>query len=217
MKLPHRHKISLLKAKEEMEVYVVPRYLRGGFNWINEKYQNVILENIHFIEFNHMYPRIMILLHEEELIHIPEDYNKLKSFFDNEHLLKMDNQSGHKEQKVLINSIYGKLLRNPDGYLINNLISKYQYQLYDEILENNPDNIVYIDTDLLVSVNAPNLLDCPIPYSTSNIDIALFAAKKIYARYDGELKIKGTTKYREKLNREILHKVREWKINKILS
>ena len=80
MKLPQRHKDILLKEKQEIESSGLTTF-KGGYNWMNEEYKDVIIENLQVTNFTQMYPRIMILLHDEGLIHIPEEVEKLKWFF----------------------------------------------------------------------------------------------------------------------------------------
>ena len=67
MKLPQRHKEELLKEKEEIQNSVM-NIFKGGYNWINPEYKDVIIENIQVTEFTQMYPHIMVMLHDEGLI-----------------------------------------------------------------------------------------------------------------------------------------------------
>lgn len=233
MKLPQRHKDILIKEKEEIE-NSKPTTFKGGYNWININYKDVIIENLQVTEFNLMYPHIMVLLHDEGLIDIKNESDKLKWFFKNRKDLKLiSNNSTNSEYhkwKVWVNSLYGQFGKQHSSFnttttediltkgpLIHGLMSKYLYELYDEILENNPHNIVYIDTDRIISVNNTNLLDCPLPYSTDNLTLGVFKEKKRYVVYDGgDIKVKGyPVRQHEEVKREVQSKVRQFQLEKL--
>lgn len=220
MKLPQRHKDILIREKEEIENSKTTTF-KGGYNWINTNYKDVIIENLQVTEFDLMYPHIMFLLHDEGLIDIKNESDKLKWFFKNRKDLKLiSNNSTNSEYhkwKVLVNSLYGQFGKQHSSPLIHGLMSKYLYELYDEILENNQHNIVYIDTDLIISVNNTNLLDCPLPYSTDNLTLGVFKEKKRYVVYDGrDIKVKGyPVRQHEEVKREVQSKVRQFQLEKL--
>lgn len=220
MKLPQRHKNILLKEKEDIEKYEINTFIEG-YIWINEKYKNVIIENLHVTNFIKMYPHIMILLHDEGLINITEEVEKLKSFFDNIKLgININNtQSEYSKWEIWINSLYGKLLKKPNGKLIHGLVSKYINLLFDEILEKNLHNIIYIDTDIIISFNPISLENCPLPISTEILTLGVFNQKKRYVFYDShDIKVKGyPVEKHEEVKREIQQKIRDIKLNKIFS
>ena len=224
MKLPQRHKDILLKEKQEIESSGLTTF-KGGYNWMNEEYKDVIIENLQVTNFTQMYPRIMILLHNEGLIHIPEEVEKLEWFFSNMSNLKLmsmnanNTQSEYQKWKVWVNSLYGEFSKQTKGHLILGLMAKYLYQLYDEILENNPHHIIYIDTDQIISINKPNLLDCPLPYSTDTLTLGVFKQMKRYVVYDGyDIKVKGyPVRKHEEVKKELQSRIREIKLDKIFS
>jgi hypothetical protein len=231
MKLPQRHKDILLKEKQEIQKSGMAKF-KGGYNWINEDYQDVLIENLQVTDFDRMYPHIMVLLHDEGLIDIPEEVEKLKWFFNNVKNLKLGmNVNGtqntwptnfandYQKWKVWVNSLYGEFSKQNKGCLILGLMAKYLYQLYDEILENNPHHIVYIDTDQIISINKPNLLDCPLPYSTDNLTIGIFKEIKRYVIHTGyDLKVKGyPVRKHEEIKREVKSKIRQHQLDKLLS
>jgi hypothetical protein len=218
MKLPQRHKEELLKEKEEIEKTGMAVF-KGGYNWINEEYQDVIIENLQVTEFTQMYPHIMVMLHDEGLIDIPEESDKMKWFFQNVKNLKLTGDGEYYKWKGWVNSLYPVFSKQAKGHLIHGLMAKYQYLLYDEILKNNPEHIVYIDTDQIISINQLNLLDCPLPYSTDNLTLGVFKQKKRYVVYDGyDIKVKGyPVRKHEEVKRELQSKIREIKLDKIFS
>lgn len=211
MKLPKRHKELLLKEKKEIESSGLTTF-KGGYTWINEEYKDVIIENLQVTNFTKMYPHIMILLHDEGLIDIPEEVEKLKWFFVN------TNDQKYQRWKVWVNSLYGEFSKQKKGHLILGLMAKYLYQLYDEILENNPYNIVHIDTDQIISINKLNLLDCPLPYSTETLTLGVFKQMKRYVVYDGyDIKVKGyPVRKHEEVKMKLKSRIREINLNKIL-
>lgn len=223
MKLPQRHKDILLKEKQEIESSGLTTF-RGGYNWLNDEYKDVIIENLQVTEFNQMYPHIMVLLHDEGLIDIPDEVEKLKWFFNNVKNLKLgmnasETYDEYHQWKIWVNSLYGKLSKQTKGHLIMGLMSKYQYLLYDELFENNPHHVIYVDTDQIISINQLNLLDCPLPYSVNSYTLGIFKEIKRYVVYDGyDIKVKGyPVKKLEEAKREIQDKIRDIKLDKILS
>jgi hypothetical protein len=223
MKLPQRHKDILLKEKQEIESSGLATF-KGGYNWLNEEYKDVIIENLQVTNFTQMYPHIMVLLHDEGLIDIPEESEKLKWFFQNVKNLKLgmnvnNTQSEYYKWKLWTNSLYGEFSKQNKGHLIHGLMSKYQYLLYDEILENNPHHVIYVDTDQIISINKPNILDCPLPYSTDNLTLGVFKQIKRYVVYDGyDIKVKGyPVRKHEEVKKELQSKIREIKLDRIFS
>lgn len=220
MKLPQRHKEELLKEKEEIQKTGMAVF-KGGYNWINEEYQDVLIENLQVTEFTQMYPNIMVLLHDEGLIDIPEEVQKLKWFFDNRQNLKLigggNPNSEYQKWKVWTNSLYGEFSKQTKGHLIHGLMAKYQYLLHDEILENNPEHIVYIDTDQIISINQLNLLDCPLPSSTDSYTLGIFKQIKRYVIHTGyDLKVKGyPVRKHEEIKREVQSKIRQHQLDKL--
>jgi hypothetical protein len=216
MKLPQRHKEELLKEKEKIQNSVMTTF-KGGYDWINPEYKDVIIENLQVTEFTQMYPHIMVMLHDEGLIDIPEESDKMKWFFQNVKNLKLAGDGEYYKWKGWVNSLYGLFWKQPKGLLIFGLISKYQYLLFDEILENNPEHIVYIDTDMILSVNPVNLGDCPFPHSTDTLTLGIINEKKRYIVHDGnELKIKGyPTRKHEEVKREVQSRIRQLQLEKL--
>ena len=214
MNLPQRHKEELLKEKEDIEKCGLSSF-KGGFVFVNENYRDIIIEDIKVHNFTSMYPHIMILLHDEGLISIPEEVSKLKWFFENRYELK---RSEYTHWKTLVNSLYGKFAQNSQSAIVMGLISKYQQLIYSELLENNPENILYVDTDMILSVNPINIVDCPLPYSTEVLTLGIIKEKKRYIVHDGEeLKIKGYhSKKHEEVKREVQSRIRQHQLEKLL-
>lgn len=197
MKLPQRHKEILLKEKEDIEKYGFKPF-SGGYEYFNQRYVDIIIENLQVTQFSQIFANIMVFLHDEGLANIPEVEN-IKQCFEN---------------KLNANAFVSNYLRN---YLTNDvvrLIYKYCHILFDELLEKNPD-IVYIDTYEIISINPLNIIDCPIPYLTKSYPLGIFKAKKIYAFYDGQnIEVRGH-RHQKEMKTRIKSKIREIKLDKL--
>lgn len=216
MKLPQRHKEALLEEKEGIVKWVTTSF-QGGFIYVNDNYKDVIIEDIKVHEFTSMYPHIIMILHEEELISIPEDYQKLKWFFEKRGELKKLQNSEYTNWKTWVNSLYGRYAQYNEGVIVMGLIAKYQQILYKELLENNPENILYIDTDRILSVNPVNIMDCPLPYTNEVLTLGIIKEKKRYAIHDGkELIIRGyPRKSIDDVKREVQSRIRQRQLEKL--
>jgi len=213
MKLPQRHKEILLKEKEEITKKKLLFYA-GGFVWINSDHKDVIIENLLVTDFTLMYPSIMYMMHDENIYSV-DDIDKIKFFIENKENLKLLSHSEYLKYKIEVNHIYGGLTRS--GNITSHLISKYLNLFYNELLENNPHNIVYIDTDRIISINSLNMLDCPLTYSTDTLTLGIIKEKKKYIVHDGnELKIKGyPTRKHEEVKREVQSRIRQLQLEKL--
>lgn len=213
MKLPQRHKEILIKERDLLKKEKLLFY-PGGFVWIDFNYKDVIIENLLVTDFTLMYPSIMSMIHDEN-IHSVDDIDKIKFFIENRENLKLQSHSEYLKYKIEVNHIYGKL--SLSGNIIPQLIPKYLDLFYNELLENNPHNIVYIDTDRIISINSLNMLDCPFTYSTENLKLGIIKEKKRYIVHDGnELKIKGyPTRKHEEVKREVQSRIRQLQLEKL--
>jgi len=157
-----------------------------GYSWINNEILKVPLKNIKKLEFNSLYANIVSGLVDRE-VHIDEkdsikitmsNFRDQFNYFEkNKSELKWQNPLKYKDLKTNINSFYGQLgflsrtnmSKNYPGF-----VSQYLRYFYDDLLEHNRDNIVYIDTDDIYYIDDINLLDNNIEYTTENIDYAIF-------------------------------------------
>ena len=146
-----------------------------------------------------------------------KEVQKLKWFFENRDELKQLQGPEYSNWKYWVNSLYGKFAQATQGHLIMGLISKYQYLFYKELLDNNPENILYIDTDMILSVNPINIMDCPLPYTNEVLTLGIIQEKKRYAVHDGkELIIRGyPRKKNEDVKREVQSRIREYQLEKL--
>lgn len=214
MKLPQRHKKILLEEKHQIESYETTQFL-GGFCWMNSKFTDIILENISETHFESMYPTLMVIFHKEGLVNLPE-FERISWFLENKQKLKETDKSEYDKHRYWVNSVYGKISMSRDPLLIRGLISKYERILYKDILEKNSD-IIYIDTDTILSVNPVDLGDCPLLVSTQVLPFGIFEKEKRYVYHDGnQLKVRGwPLKNHKQIRLEVLGRLRQYKLEKM--
>jgi hypothetical protein len=211
MRISKNHKKILNKHKEKFE----GKQVNGALTYFNDKYKDIIQENIKLYEFESLFTNIMVLLNDEKIAEIPE-IDMIKYFFENEENIKKNNKE-YTDYKTLKNGLFGRLPKYENGILIQSLIVKYQNLIMSEILENN-DKILYIDTDIIYSNEIINIDQITqIPYSIKSIPS--FLPKKI-KRYlieeeDGSIILKG---YFDPISRQnIMNEFKQMKRNINLS
>jgi hypothetical protein len=161
-------------------------YYIGGYKWINSEHQDKLLENLHQLDFSLLYPRIICLLHEEGLIDVEDEYSIIKYFLEDRERLRETNKSEYDIRRTQINSFYGKFTSNKSNHSIVALIFEYCTILYDRLLLQYKDKIVYIDTDTIISIEEINIDDCVIPFERNIIKFGLFRNIKYFVTFDGE-------------------------------
>lgn len=153
----------------------------SGFIWINEDFRNKIFLNCKKLEWNSLYPNIIIKLYEEKIIPL-EDYEArdLKYYLENKSELRKTDPDMYNVFKIQSNSLYGKIVNR--GYKFGSLITQYTKLYYTELIQNNP-NIFYIDVDVIYytgEIDYFDLLDLGVEYNISVVDSFIFSAKKRY-------------------------------------
>jgi hypothetical protein len=161
-------------------------YYIGGYKWINSEHQDKLLENLHQLDFSLLYPRIICLLHEEGLIDVEDEYSIIKYFLEDRERLRKTNKSEYDIRRTQINSLYGRFTSNKSNHSIVALIYEYCSILYDRLLLQYKDKIVYIDTDRIISIEEINIDDCVIPFERNIIKFGLFRNIKYFVTFDGE-------------------------------
>lgn len=194
--------LSLIDIEKEQLL----KYGYGGYLYINESYRGHIIDDIKILNFESMYPHIMILLYEEGIIEgITKNKVKvlsnievetIKNYLLNKIEVKEENISEYYKLKYYVNTLYGKLLSEKS--VICFLIKKYLELIYNDLLSDN-NNIIYIDTDMIMSRNEfdpTKLMSCFIPYTFEDIYTAFIDDKKKYILSNNinELTISGFKK-----------------------
>lgn len=103
-----------------------------------------LYEDLTKIDFNALYPTILIGLFEAGLIEEKwkEDIERVEWFLKNRSELKLLSPNEYKQWKIHCNSLYMKI-KSP--YVV-----EYLNIYYSDLLEKYGDRIIYIDVDLLI-------------------------------------------------------------------
>lgn len=199
-----RH-IDYIKEQKEAIGFSHQRLMSPlGKSWINENYQHQFLENIWEISFKQMYPNIMLQMEKNGIIEL-ENVDKIK-----EALSLSDKKLGN-------NILYGLLHKQNQ---MNFYLTKvYLEAIYDEILEDHFDKMVYIDTDVFFTKELFDLEKyCQLEYEFERIDLSYFYKKKQYCKQIGaDLRFYGFTKSsKESAISELTTKLRDYRLKNIL-
>jgi hypothetical protein len=195
----------------------------GGYDWLNPFTKGILLEQAYEVTFVCLYPSIILKLRDNSFldhIDIPQEiYEKIQYFIDNRGTLKKNEINTYLELKKYVNSIFSKL-GNEKSYRIIGLISQYMYQFYDELIQKNESNILYIDTDTIYFANKDyDMLDIDLVYDFDIVEMIVFEGRKKYAYVSNdEIKTKGygKPKYQEEVIKIIKEGLRNRKINNLL-
>jgi hypothetical protein len=135
-------------------------FIKKNILYLNEDCKNVLIEDLIRIDFNNLYPNIILGLYNEGLIDTKweSDIKQLKSFLENVDELKRttkeligkpydDLQDSILRSNILpgrihANGLYGKI-KSP-------LVVEYLHLIYTDIIEKYKDDIVYIDVDMII-------------------------------------------------------------------
>jgi hypothetical protein len=115
---------------KDKNIYHISNHARGS-----------LYENITRIDFNALYPNILISLFNEGLLNKKweNDINKVKWFLENRADLKRLNPDEYGKWKIHCNSLYIKI-KSP--YVV-----EYMNVFYSELIEKYGELIIYIDVD----------------------------------------------------------------------
>jgi hypothetical protein len=172
----------------------------GGFNWMHSDIQDVVLKDVTELQFVSLYPHIICGMIEAGL-HKNLELSSQKLF--DEFLIRFDyfkkyrpaiktQTDEYKNWKVYINSFYAKLYHlTGNKYNFQGYLTQYLYNYYNDLLENNKNKILYIDTDQLYFTDTIDLLDFNIPHTTDFVPYIMFSKKKQYVMLKDEIIARG--------------------------
>ena len=202
----------------------------GGYIGINEKMKLKWMKDISYIEFESLYPNIIIKLWKENKLKFSiYEFGLIYTFLVQNKKLGFKNPNIKEESKLLwkimINYLYGAS-NNPyrrNEIVVDNVktIPSYTRETFQKLFENHSDNVAYIDTDQIfldfvspeIIINYINPLG--LPYTIEHNKDCMFIEKKRYMMDEfGTLKVRGVSEWRTKFKKE---KLRIKKINKIVS
>lgn len=175
----------------------------GGYNWINPYVKEIPLKNVSQLSFNSLYPNIICGMVESGVHNTAKESVKksLESFKEsfeyfstNRISLKLNNPEKYTELKKGINGFYGKL-----GFLSNTdmapnypgFVTEYLKHYYDDLLKQNQNIILYIDTDTVFYAGEIDLLEFNIPYDIENVEYIMFSKIKQYVMLKSEIMTRG--------------------------
>jgi len=188
----NKHYVEEIKSLNITNVYNII----SGSNlvYLNDFSRGKLYENLTQIDFNLLFPSLLIALFEEKLIEpkFKEDISKLKWFMENRKELKTNFIDEYQKWKIFSNSLYSKI-KSP--YII-----QYLNLFYSDLINNYNDKILYIDIDLIIlncsksefqtKVFIPELND--FSYDIKSIDYFYAEDLKKYIKQDeGEITSKG--------------------------
>lgn len=174
-----RHKDILISEIPNID----PNKSYGSVIWINDNMRSIPIESVKLYEFSHMYPHIMLMMHDEGISPIPQYIDRLRNFLQNEdHLRKSLPEADFILERTWMRSLYGILVRKKES--IPGLISSYLNLIYGDILKDNSKDVIYIDTDNIFTKKEIQI-DSPIPLRSYDIPVFYIESKKRYVYYDG--------------------------------
>ena len=213
--------------------YDGPEYF-GAPILLNERIKLKWLENFSSIEFNSLYPNIIVKLWEkgELKFNIYEFGIIFKFIVQNYKTIKKNPNLTDVSRlliKYFINFTFGATVNRFDTSFIylnsHDKIVSYTKETFEHLMEQNTNNIFYIDTDTIyLDYITPEVLSnvksLGVPYSIETNLNGMFLEKKRYQiQKNGDLKIRGLqgsfrSKYKLEKNRinklqKILHKIHE--------
>lgn len=201
----------------------------GTYIDINDKMKSKWMKDISYIEFESLYPNVIIKLWKENKLNFSVYEFGLIYTFLVKNYKKAKNQNIKNESillwKIMINFLYGvsNNIYRKNQIVIDNvdLIPNYTRETFQNLFQNHSDNVAYIDTDqIYLDYISPEIINnyikpLGLPYIIKhNID-CMFIEKKRYIMDEfGTLKVRGIQEYRSNYKKE---KLRLKKINKIVS
>lgn len=184
--------------------------------WLNPNCKDILLEDLVRIDFNNLYPNIIVGLYNEGLIDTKweSDINQLKSFLENiEKWEKMSTDVDHlvyKTGRTHANLLYGKIK--------SSLIDEYLHQVYTDLIEKYRNDIVYIDVDMIICKRDIDISTIPsLRYEVSKLEYFYIESLKKYIIFaNGQLETKGHSKFTNKdLLQLVKSEIRTRRLNKI--
>lgn len=222
MKLLNQY-IDKLPKDLEFDGY---KFVCKNIFYLNEDYREILLEDLIRIDFNNLYPNIIVGLYNEGLIDTKweSDIKQLKSFLENiDELKRMTKEfigkpyddfqnsilSSYKSGRVHANGLYAKI-KSP-------LVVEYLHLIYTDLIEKYKDDIVYIDVDMIICKKDIDISKIPAKSEISKVEyFYIESIKKYILFYNGQLETKGHSNFTNKdLLQLIKSEIRTRRLNKI--
>lgn len=213
------------KLPEDLE-FDTFEFIKKNIIYLNEDCKDILLEDLVRIDFNNLYPNIILGLYNEGLIDKKweSDMDQLKSFLENVDELKKKTKEfigkpyddlqnsilgSYKAGRIHANTLYGKI-KSP-------LVVEYLDLIYTDIIEKYADDIVYIDVDMIICKKDIDISNIPAKSEISKVEYFYIENKKRYILfYNGQLETKGRSKFnKEDLLQLVKSEIRTRRLNKI--
>ena len=189
-----------------------------NIHYLNPNCKNIFLEDLIRIDFNNLYPSIILGLYNEGLIDTKwySDMKKLKSFLENIEELKKKSQPPYPEDplsyklgRIHSNELYGKI-KSP-------LVVEYLHLIYSDIIKECSEDIVYIDVDMIICKGDIDISKIPAKSEVSKIEYFYIENLKKYITFaNGQLETRGHSKFtNEDLLQLIKREIRNRRLNKL--
>lgn len=201
-------------------------FIKKNILYLNEDCKDILLEDLIRIDFNNLYPNIILGLYNEGLIDTKwkSDMEQLKSFLENVDELKRKAKEfigkpyddlqdsilkSYKTGRIHANGLYAKI-KSP-------LVAEYLHLVYTDIIEKYKDDIVYIDVDMIICKKDIDISNIPAKSEISKLEyFYIESIKKYILFYNGQLETKGHSKFTNKdLLKLIKSEIRTRRLNKI--
>ena len=190
--------------------------------WLNPDKNNILLKDITKIDFNSLYPNLIVKLFDAGYIPTSE----AKSI---EHIrYVIENRPGNKQlwldNREFVNSYFGKVHRREP--IVTHLVTNYMNLFFNSLLNEFIDSIVYIDIDCIFTTNRVDEIiekvkELNLSFDSDTIDYFYIRSKKRYIYMDecNTLQVKGFSKsdyiLRDKIVSDITSMIREDKLESI--
>lgn len=197
------------------------KIIEGNTHYLNPKFKEKLIDNVTQIEFNSLYPNLMVALSDEGLFDEKwkEDIEKVDWFIKNRKELKRLTPGEYEKGKIHTNSLYLKMKSMH--------VSNYINLFYTDLIKKYSDKIIYTDVDLMIlNFNKQEFLSetqieeiYDFDFDTSFINYFWIENRKryLYQNESGEIVTKGFRSNQKKIDLTLYIKslIRERKLQNL--
>lgn len=161
-------------------------FVKKNIHWLNQSAKDVLLEDLIKIDFNSLYPNILVGLFNEGLLDIKfkKDIEKLQWFLERREEIKRLSRDEYLKWRTFANSLYLKV-KSP-------LVVEYLHLIYTDILKEYSEDIIYIDVDMIICKKDIDASKIPTSSEKSEVEYFYIENLKKYIIFaDGQLETKG--------------------------
>lgn len=168
-------------------------FVKKNIHWLNQSAKDVLLEDLIKIDFNSLYPNILVGLFNEGLLDIKfkQDIEKLQWFLERRGEIKRLSRDEYLKWRTFANSLYTKV-KSP-------LVVEYLHLIYTDILKEHLEDIIYIDVDMIICKKDIDTSKIPTSSEKSEVEYFYIENLKKYIIFtDGQLETKGHGRFTKK-------------------